>query len=48
MRQGKYVVMDGKFVHESDLSKVRILAYVKASVVAAVVAAAFYLAYCIL
>ena len=48
MKHGKYVVVDGKFVHESDLSKVRSMAYVKAIVLAAVLVAGFYLAYCIL
>jgi hypothetical protein len=48
MRQGKYTVVNGKYVHSSDLCMVRIMQVVKGICAAIVVVALGYMAsFCI-
>jgi len=44
MRQGKYVVVDGKYVHSSDLAKVSTKQIIQGVLTAIVVVTLFYVA----
>jgi len=48
MRQGKYTVVGGKYIHQSRLTRAYVWLYTKAALCAAGVAAIGYSAYCML
>jgi len=48
MRQGKYTVVSGKYVHSSCLTRAYVWLYTKAALCAAGVVAIGYAAYCMI